>query len=205
MGYIRQFECESVDEILFEAQTGIQTQHRIQNLLDTAESYVDSGDYAAAISVYENILALDDTNSDAVKGLEKAQNVQADSLLEEAGDYIPQKAYEDAIFTYDEVLSLDPSNAAPERGREEAKNALRAEVLEEMESYAARGDFDTAQEVVMLTQEYIFGDDPELVMALESLHDRRIQKLADNAYTTAEGGDWDGALELLDTYQEQYP
>lgn len=205
LGYIRQFECESVREILTAAQTGVQTQHRILDLLDTAESYVDSGDYTAAISAYEDILTLDNANSDAAKGLEQVKKIQIDSLLEKAGDYAIQKAYEDAIFTYDEVLFLDPSNAVAEHGREEAKDALRTDVLEEMENYAAKGDFEAARNTVMLAQEYIFGDDPELTAALESLHDREIQKLVDNAYTATEGGDWDGALELLDTYERQYP
>ena len=179
---------------------------------------------AAATQIQDDYLSGEITYQDAVRDLEyigrfgnsavsetvsaalntvQSQN-QVASLLETARAHYEDREYHLAISVYGNVLSLDPSNAEAEQGLEQAKDAYRETVLSEADTFAAEGDFDQAAEVLLAAQQYL-EEDSELADALTSLQDRQVEQMNKEVYAAADGGDWDGALELLDTYQAQYP
>ena len=144
-----------------------------------------------------------DTLSEASDIIETRYQVA--SQIEAADTYYQNGEYYQAITAYENALSLDPSDTDAASGLEKAESAYRDAVLTEAESYAAQGDFDSAMDVISAAAERCLGDDADLAAALDALRDRKIGWMADNVYTAADGGDWDGALELLDAYQAEYP
>lgn len=146
---------------------------------------------------------VNETLSEVSSSIETQYQIAA--KLESAEAYYQNGEYSSAISAYETVLSLDPSNADATSGIAEAEDTWRNAVLEEAERYALQGDLDSATDVIYMAAEHYFGDDAELAAELDSLHERKVEKITNDVYTAADGGDWDGALELLDTYQAQYP
>lgn len=130
---------------------------------------------------------------------------QITSKLEAAEAYYQNGENEAAMAAYETVLSLDPSNADAVNGLEKAKLAYRDAVLEAAEYYAGQGDFDSAAGVITVAMECYFEDDEVLTEALEALYDSQIEQIIQEVYAAADNGDWSEALELLDTYQTQFP
>lgn len=183
-------------------------------LLKTAATQVQEN-YLAGTTTYEEAnetlryirqfgsSEVNETLSEVSSSIETQYQIAA--KLESAEAYYQNGEYSSAITAYETVLSLDPSNADAASGITEAEDTWRNTVLEEAEHYASQGDLDSAADIIYMAAERYFGDDAELASELDSLYERRVEQMTDDVYTAADGGDWDGALELLDTYQAQYP
>lgn len=125
--------------------------------------------------------------------------------IKNAETYYESKDYYEAILEYEGALSLDPANEEAEKGIEKAKSAYKNVILEEAERYVATGDFDVAENVIFNAIDDYFENDTDLKAALNSIRERHVEQMEKDVYMAADGGDWDGALELLNTYQEIYP
>jgi len=111
---------------------------RIRTLLARGNRYLRDEEYDRAITAFDDVLALDSTNTDARQGKRDAQRAQARAKEEQrkqqgvAGairsgkNYQRQKEYQKAIDEFDKALALDRSNSEARRLKSKAEEALEA-------------------------------------------------------------------------------
>lgn len=130
---------------------------------------------------------------------------QINESLDTAAECLQNEDYYGALSIYSNVLLLDPENANATQGMEDATNEYREHILKTVREYAAQDEFDLAEKEIQKALEDHFQDDETLSKELVSIQEQRLDRMSEDIYTAAEGGDWDGALELLSTYQKQFP
>lgn len=130
---------------------------------------------------------------------------QINESLNTAAEYLQNEDYDGALSIYSNVLSTDPENAIATQGMEDATNAYRENILKTVREYVAQDEFDLAEKKLQAALENHFQGDEALETELDAVQEQRIDQMSEDIYTAAEGGDWDGAVGLLDTYQKQFP
>lgn len=173
-----------------------------ENYVAGTVSYEDA---IGALSVIENF-ACSDVQAALLSAREAIEHqYQIAAQLEYADTCLQDQEYTSAISAYEYVLSLDEANETAANGLEQAVDDYRDYVLTQSQQYASRGDFEGANSILLNAAEAYFQDDAEITAAMDALEEQKIQYAVEEIETAANGGDWDGALELLDDYQEQYP
>ena len=173
-----------------------------ENYVAGTVSYEDA---IGALSVIENF-ACSDVQAALLSAREAIEHqYQIAAQLEYADTCLQDQEYTSAISAYEYVLSLDEANETAANGLEQAVDDYRDYVLTQSQQYASRGDFEGANSILLNAAEAYFQDDVEITAAMDALEEQKIQYAVEEIETAANGGDWDGALELLDDYQEQYP
>lgn len=207
-------DLELAWEIYDESLYGEELSDKSLELLKAAAERLKES-YAAETISYEDALA-------AVDYIDYFDNDAADEIASEAYDairtqytigtyldaaagYIQDEEYEAAIAAYQDVLDLDSENTDAAEGIEIATNAQRDRLLKTVREYVAQGEFDLAEVELQFALENRFQNDEVLEKELASIQEQRINQMSEDIYTAAEGGDWDGAVELLDSYQKQFP
>lgn len=170
-------------------------------------------DYIAGSLSYEdaqeNLRNLEDFNAEnaeedlaaARQGIEDQHAVI--TLLDEASDAFTSADYAAAIEGYSDALERDESNQAAADGLKQAKEALLAQAEKAADEYLAQGDYEAAVQCLRATDATL-QDETMLKAALDALQQKQITQIGDAARTAAQGGDWDGALELIDAYTAEY-
>jgi tetratricopeptide (TPR) repeat protein len=124
-----------------------------QQLLRDAQAYLEAGDPAKAIAVYDQILAVLPNDTKAQEGLTKAQRqLQLDTLYHQASNRIQAKQWADAEKTLQELLAIDPkykdaakklATVQQERKLAEQQNRLGS-LFQEAQSYFEAGNWPMA-------------------------------------------------------------
>lgn len=170
-------------------------------------------DYTAGTLSYEdasnNLRDLEDFDA---KGAEDdlaaaRQDVEdryaVNNLIAQAQESYAAEDYAAAIDGYSDALKRDESVQAAADGLEQAKKAYLAQIEKGADERLAQGDFEGATKYLQREGDAL-QDDAMLQSALDALQQRYVAQIGDAARAAAQGGDWDGALELIDGYTAQY-
>ncbi len=155
----------------------LQIRAQIASLLDSAQTAVDEARYVSpeednALAHYNAILALDETNADALQGL---QNVRQ-ALVDRAMELAQQSDFETAAIYLDQASLVPGDDSALSDARNQLIQ-LGDEALVDAASAATdaidAGNFDQAEG--LLTQLVALGGDPQQIASLRSrLEDARL-------------------------------
>lgn len=126
-----------------------------------------------------------------------AVNIADGHTASQSGDYL------NAIQCYQRALNLDAESEEAQQGLSEAVDQYRNEVLAQVEEYSAFGDFSAAESALTIALDYL-PEDEVLTEQLNGLDDLKIQTIVHEAYAAADGGDWDGAIGILQEAQTVY-
>ena len=126
-----------------------------------------------------------------------AVNIADGHTASQSGDYL------NAIQCYQRALNLDAESEEAQQGLSEAVDQYRNEVLAQVEEYSASGDFSAAESALTIALDYL-PEDEVLTEQLNGLDDLKIQTIVHEAYAAADGGDWDGAIGILQEAQTVY-
>ena len=125
-------------------------------------------------------------------------------------------SYESAISRYKEALELDPESEDAKAGLEEATDLYRQDVLGKAEEYiSGSSDYEGAASVLQSAIDFLGGDE-ELEQKLTEVNeaysdyqktqeDEEIAALVDEAQAMVRAGEYDEALEYLESYESVYP
>ncbi|MGN0994986.1 MAG: NPCBM/NEW2 domain-containing protein, partial [Butyricicoccus sp.] len=128
---------------------------------------------------------------------------QLDDWLNTAQGALDSREYTSAIRTFEAVLEMDADNEAASEGLQKAKDGQRQSILSEAQSSQAKGDFKTAATVLENALADTLPGDADLQAALDQLDAAETAYTIEQAYAATEAGEWDEALEMLETYQEK--
>lgn len=161
---------------------------------------VEAGDLTAAYEIYEQELEK--------KGLsEKLSQLLVDAATQTQEAYLADEiSYEEASARLETLSGF--SDGAVEEAVTAAKSTIANKhqieaLLQAAEDSAASGDYLTA----MSNYQAVLDLDPSSETAkkgLESAESAHQQSAVDEANKAKDAGDWDAALEILDTYQATY-
>lgn len=105
--------------------------YQIRHNLESAQAYLDSGEYEDALDYYNEVLKLDRSNVDAYLGI--------------ADVYVEQGMYEDAIRILKDGIKNNKKN---EDARELLTDRLAEVCLEAAEYYIGERDYETARDLL---------------------------------------------------------
>jgi len=138
-------------------------------------------------------------------------NRKLEAALREAQENYDSGDYYFAWDRFNAALKLDETNITAAEGAEKAKKAYRQERIEAIGALIAEKNYDNAVAALKNAEKY-FKDDADFETLREQLEDleeelqqQEIELIQQDILTTAKGGDWEGALELIDSYQVEYP
>lgn len=129
--------------------------------------------------------------------------LELENQLDYAAEALGDQKYTAAISAYEAVLALDSENAAAQEGLQTAKDELRQSVLTETQNYQEKGDFKTAAAVLENALSNTLPDDADLQEAFDRLDAAETTYTIEKAYAATEAGEWEEALEMIETCQEE--
>lgn len=82
------------------------------SVIESAEQYASTGNYAEAITCLTEYLEAVESSVQADVALMKYQNAYADNVIQQANDLLAQKSYEEAVVLMENAVALLPENQA---------------------------------------------------------------------------------------------
>lgn len=167
---------------------------------------------AEALSVAERYAAKDISQAEAEEQLELLSSFEEPGVEDAIGVSTRiisafssgnSGNYFDAAEAFDQILEENPDNAAATSGLAIVEKAYRDSVSEEADKLIEEGNYSNAAQTVENAMRGHFESDPQLTEILNGLDDRQVEAIAEQAEQLTLGGDWDGALELIDEYAEE--
>lgn len=134
-------------QITTEANTALMTE--INQLLNNANEFFRKGDYAKALSVYNEILSKDPANQQASVRIPEIRSVMAraaelKTLTESADRFLEQGNYKNAQAEFRKIIKIDPENEHAKSALEIIDAELQTVARDQRESnflkYSAKGD-----------------------------------------------------------------
>lgn len=124
--------------------------------------------------------------------------------LSEAKDTLNSGDSYTAMQEYNEILSEHGGNQEALEGYEQAQQDYLNEFITSAWQYAAEGDYENAQ-WVLDDAVTALGEKAEIQKARDEIEEQRVSGMLDEVYAFADSGNWETALDLLDTYEEENP
>jgi serine/threonine protein kinase len=187
-----------VDEVRQETEYA-RLQLELASLYGKAREVEGAGQRLEAIRLYVDIVAKDDSYSDAARRLACLREEEdLDNLWAEAERLIEKREWEDAIKTYEQMLQMDPSHPEATRQRAYAQRRLEldllysqalAELTEENWGKAIK----TLQDVIKIDPDY---EDAAVWLAKLS-REQQLTQLRQGAKGAIEAHHWSEAGNLL--------
>ncbi len=209
-----------IEEDMAVIQEALEEEEEARRLLDSAERYEEEGDYARALSLYEELQALQPDEeweekveelSEVIEELEREEREEEleeeeryAELMESARNYEEDGAWEDALDKYIQAQQIKPEADEVRdgivRAREEIEEKELTERLEDALSDARQAFEDEDYEGALNYVESALEVDPENEEALElkeeiSLH-QEVSDLLQQGYEALEVENIEGAKDI---------
>lgn len=125
------------------------------------------------------------------------------NYLSKADECYNNNQYLNALKYYQKALALNAESTEATSGISKTKDAYKNDIISQVDRYLASRDYRSAENALLSALNEL-PDDSALTEKLNGLGDLQIQNIVDDAYSAANCGDWDGAVEILEEAQSNY-
>lgn len=148
-----------------------------------------------------NIESLNQEILNAENYLEKMN--ASKSAFNTAESYYNSGTYNMAIEQYRLVIEEDNNFETAQKNLQDASDKYRKEILSKVDIYKSQNDFSEARSILNNALIYL-PSDSKFEESLESIDNVEVQSVIDDAYSSADKGNWDEAKKLLEESKSIY-
>lgn len=197
--------------------TQLQNKPLEESTVELLQKYVDSvvSDYESGSLSYENALSrvneisnfglFDNTvatmSESAIVSINKKDSF--DKYITAGNEALESDDFLSAISLFEDALEVDSESEEAENGLTTAQDAYRDDVIGQVDQAISSREYATAKDILNSALTNMPGDEI-LSEKLNGIDDLEIQDIVDDAYSAADGGDWAGAVEILEDAQENF-
>ncbi len=168
----------------------------LESVIAQADENISAGNYNGAANVIKSALESypDDNN---------LNSKLADVYIAAGDNDFSNKDYLSAIEWYTLASETNDGTEKGKEGISKSKEAYISNVVSIADNYIKERDYDSASYTLKEGLEKI-PDSTALKQKLNGLDDVKIQDIVDDAYTAADRGKWDEAIDILEKAQSSY-
>lgn len=197
--------------------TQLQDKPLEEDTIELLQEYADSvvNDYESGNLSYEDAMSevdeltnfglYDDTvatiSETAVKTINRKNTL--DKYITAGNEALESDDFLSAISSFEDALEVDSESEEAENGLTTAQDAYRDDVIGQVDQAISSREYATAKDILNSALTNMPGDEI-LSEKLNGIDDLEIQDIVDDAYSAADGGDWTGAVEILEDAQENF-
>lgn len=176
---------------------------------DAASDYADNKlSYTEAMNIINSIEELASNAGEVTDVTSESRNKIVSSeeyknKLAVADQNYSAGNYLGALQNYKSALALNSKSEEASDGVEKAKDAYRSDIISKADKFIESRDYESAEK--LLNEGLVnLQNDSELQNKLSGLSNSKVKNIIDDAYSRTKGGDWDGALEIIENAQKEY-
>lgn len=197
--------------------TQLQNKPLEKNTIELLQKYVDSvvSDYESGKLTYEDAMGqineisnfgLFDNNvatisESAIISINKKDTL--DKYIVAGNEALDGDNYLSAISSFEDALEVDSESEEAKNGLTKAQDDYRDDIISQADQAISSREYSTAKDILSSALTNLPGDEI-LSEKLNGIDDLEVQNIVDDAYSAADGGDWTGAVEILEDAQENF-